>query len=287
MALVIETRRSRFLLGALIVLHLVAISRQIDARGGTSVLTRALFAALSPFQRAAHAVVSGIHGTWSAYLGLRGVRDENARLVEKVQHLELLLQERQQQARESERLRQVFELRPILPHETIVAEVIARDGVPWYRTLTIDKGDQDGVGLGAPVISATGVVGRVVMVGPHAARVQLLLDRDSGVGVRIERSRVTGVVAGQLGGGETTSLELVLRYVPFTADVVVGDVVVTSGLDQIYPRGLMVGRVSAVARGSGLFKEVTVAPSAGFQALEHVLVVRYAPPDSTLVRELK
>jgi rod shape-determining protein MreC len=286
-ARVIEPRRSRLLLGGLVVLHLVAISRQVDARGGTSVLARAIFATLSPVQRAAHALVGAVTGTWSAYAGLRGVRAENVRLQEKVRYLELHLQERQQQAREAEQLRSLFELRPILPVETLVAEVVARDGVPWYRTLTIDKGEAHGVRLNAPVISATGVVGRVVAVGPSAAKVQLLLDRDSGAGVRLERSRVTGVVTGQLGPGETQSFEMALKYVPLTADVEVGDVVITSGLDQIYPRGLMVGRVSSVSRGSGLFKEITVSPSAGFQALEQVMVVRHQPPDSETPRQLR
>jgi rod shape-determining protein MreC len=286
-ARVIEPRRTRTLLAGLVVLHLVAISRQVDARGGTSVLARAIFATLSPVQRATHAAVRAVGGTWSAYVGLRGTRGENERLQEKVRHLELLLQERQQQARESERLRTLFDLRPVLPVDTLVAEVVARDGVPWYRTLTIDKGEAQGVALNAPVISATGVVGRVVAVGPSAAKVQLLLDRDSGAGVRLERSRVTGVVSGQLGPGEDMSFDMVLKYVPLTADVQVGDVVITSGLDQIYPRGLMVGRVSAVARGAGLFKEITVAPSAGFHDLEQVLVVRYQAPDVSTHRELR
>jgi rod shape-determining protein MreC len=286
MARVIETRRSRLLLGVLVVLHLVAISRQIDARGGTSVLARALFATLTPVQRAATGLVRGVGGTWSSYVGLRGVRQENAQLQEKVRYLELLLQERQQQAREAERLREIFELRPILPVSTTVAEVVARDGVPWFRTVTIDKGELAGVAMNAPVISATGVVGRVVALGPHAARVQLLLDREAGAGVRLERSRVTGVVAGHPGGGEGGS-ELQLKYVPLTADVAVGDVVVTSGLDQIYPRGLMVGRVSSVSRGAGLFKEISVSPSAGFHSLQHLLVVHHVPPDATITRELQ
>lgn len=285
MAHAIETRRSRLLLGALVVAHLVAISRQVDARGTPSILTRAVFAALSPVQRAGHAVVGAAFGTWTRYLDLRGVEAENARLHERVRYLELLLQERQQQAREAERLREIFALRRLLPFESIVAEVIARDGLPWYRTFTIDKGENHGVRLDLPVISPTGVVGRVVAVGPSAARVQLLLDRESGVGVRIERSRVTGVVAGQLGPGEEPSHEVLLKYVPLTADVVVGDVVVTSGLDRIFPAGLMVGRISSVARGAGLFKEVTVSPSAGFGAIEQVLVLDYDAPDTATPRE--
>jgi rod shape-determining protein MreC len=131
------------------------------------------------------------------------------------------------------------------------------------------------------VISASGVVGRVVALGPHAAKVQLLLDRDSGVGVRVERSRVSGVVAGQVGFADTGTYDLVMRYVPLAADVVVGDVVVTSGQDQMFPKGLLVGHVSSVSRSTGLFKDVIVTPSAGFERLEQVMVVRMTGTDRT------
>jgi rod shape-determining protein MreC len=154
-----------------------------------------------------------------------------------------------------------------------VAEVIAREGMPWFRSITINKGREAGVALDAPVLSPTGVVGRVISVGPRAARVQLLQDRDSGAGVLIERSRVKGVVSGQVGFAESSSGDLVMKYVPEAADVVVGDVVVTSGQDRIYRKGLVVGRVHFVSPGS-LFKEVLVEPSARFEKLEEVLVVR-------------
>jgi rod shape-determining protein MreC len=128
-------------------------------------------------------------------------------------------------------------------------------------------------------MSATGVVGRVFAVGPHAARVQVLLDRDSGAGVLVERSRVPGVVSGLVAAseaGEAGQEDLQLKYVPERADVVVGDVVVTSGLDRIYPKGLVIGRVRLVGRGSGLFRDIRVEPSARFDRLEEVLVVRLA-----------
>jgi rod shape-determining protein MreC len=123
------------------------------------------------------------------------------------------------------------------------------------------------------VISPTGVVGRVIAVGPRAARVQVLLDRDSGAGVLIERSRVSGVVSGQVIQPETGAADLLLKYVSERADVAEGDVVVTSGFDRIYPKGLVVGRVSYVGEGSGLLKEIRVEPSARFDRLEEVLVV--------------
>jgi rod shape-determining protein MreC len=147
--------------------------------------------------------------------------------------------------------------------------------------------------LNAPVISPAGVVGRVVRVGPKAARVQLVLDLQSGVGVRIERSRVTGVVSGMAvaredrssDATESGSGELTMKYVPQLADVVVGDVVVTSGLDQIFPKGLMVGRVRTVKTSStGLFKDIVVSPSAHFERLEEVLVLQYQVEEAGLLR---
>jgi rod shape-determining protein MreC len=158
--------------------------------------------------------------------------------------------------------------------ETVAAQVVGKDGVPWFRSLTLDKGDADGVALDAPVVSSTGVVGRVFAVGAHAARVQVLLDRDGGAGVLVERSRVPGVVSGQVSGEASGAEDLVLKYVPERSDVVVGDVVVTSGLDRIYPKGLVVGRVRFVGKGSGLFRDIRVEPSARFDRLEEVLVVR-------------
>jgi len=126
------------------------------------------------------------------------------------------------------------------------------------------------------------VVGRVIAVGPHASRVQLILDGQAGVGVRIERSRVTGVLVAQPGMPTAAIGDLALKYVPSLADVVVGDVVVTSGLDHLYPAGLVVGRVRSATRGSGLFKEIAVAPSAQFNTLEEVLIVRTPLADDTM-----
>jgi rod shape-determining protein MreC len=143
------------------------------------------------------------------------------------------------------------------------------------------------VALNAAVISPTGVVGRVIRLGPQAATVQLLLDQQAGVGVRIERSRITGVVSGQIGFGNEGSGDLLLKWVPVLADVVVGDAVVTSGLDRLYPRGLMVGRVRAIHTGNGLFKEIRVQPSARFDELEEVLVLRTPLPDDTTVESVR
>jgi len=276
LAAVLDVRRSRILLVTLVLLHLAVISNQVDGGNGASLLQRAVFSLLSPLQNAVGFVSRSIKGAWSGYVGLRGAHEKSERLEERVRYLELLLQERQHQARESERLRELLGLKEILPLQTVVAEVVSRDGLPWYRTVTLDKGRDDGVVLDASVISSTGVLGRVISVGPHAAKVQLLLDSQSGAGVLIERSRVTGIVSGQVGVEGAAVSDLVLKYVPEMTDVAVGDVVVTSGLDRIYPKGLVVGRVRSVNKGSGLFKDILVEPSARFDQVEEVLVVRGA-----------
>jgi len=269
----LDSRRSRLLLLALVIGHLVVISQQVDTGRGSSLLERLVFSLLTPLQTGVSGLLRSVSAAWRGYADLRGVREQNQRLTERVRILETLLMEKQHQAREAERLRELLELRQILPFKTVVAEVMTRDNVPWYRTLLINKGTEDGVRLEAPVISPTGVVGRVIERGPHAAKVQVILDQQSGVGVLIERSRVTGVVSGQVGFADTAATDLVLKYVPELADVAVGDVVVTSGLDRIYPKGLVVGRVRFVGPGSGLFKEVLVSPSARFGSLEEVLVL--------------
>jgi rod shape-determining protein MreC len=287
MAAVLDARRSRFLLVGMVLLHLVLISHQVDGGGGVSLLQRAIFTLLSPLQNGVSAVVRGVVGAWTGYLDLRGTRRDNQRLVERVRNLETLLQERGHLAREAERFRELLGLREILPMATTVADVVARDGLPWYRTILINKGSEDGLALEDPVISPTGVVGRIIAIGPHAAKVQLLQDRDSGAGVLIERSRVTGVVSGQVGFSDTGSSDLVMKYVPETADVVVGDVVVTSGQDRVYPKGLVVGRVRVVGKGSGLSKDILVEPSARFSQVEEVLVVHQPKEPLTLTRTVR
>jgi len=276
MALAVPARRSRSLLAGLVLAHLVAISHQVDGGGGVSLLQRGLLGALSPLQRGVGAMVGGVGEAWRGWAFHRETYEENRRLEGRVRQLETELQARSFQAQEAQRLRDLLGLRQAVPMDTVAAQVVGRDGMPWFRTLTLDRGEADGITLDAPVMSPTGVVGRVFAVGPHAARVQVLLDRDGAAGVLVERSRVPGVVSGQVSSQAAGAEDLVLKYVPERADVVVGDVVVTSGMEGIYPKGLVVGRVRFVGKGSGLFRDIRVEPSARFDRLEEVLVVRQA-----------
>jgi rod shape-determining protein MreC len=273
-ATAVPARRSRFLLVGLVLAHLTAISHQVDGGGGVSLLQRALLSVLAPLQGAVAAALGGSVELWRGWAFHRETYAENRKLREEVRALQTELQQRSFKAQESVRLRELLELRQSVPLDTLAAQVVGRDGVPWFRTLTLDKGERDGVKLDAAVISATGVVGRVFAVGPHAARVQILLDRDSGTAALVERSRVSGVVSGQVSGPEAGSEDLSLKYVAERADVVVGDLVVTSGLDRIYPKGLVIGRVRSAGQVTGLFRDIRVEPSARFERLEEVLVVR-------------
>ena len=278
MAQAAPARRSRFLLVGLILAHLTAISHQVDGGTGVSLLQRGVLSVLSPLQRGVFASAFLASELWRGWAFHRETYAENRRLRERLRELETELQLRSYRAQESVRLRELLALQQSVPLETIAAQVVSRDGVPWFRTLTLDKGEGDGVRLDAAVISATGVVGRVFATGPRAARVQVLLDRDSGAAAIVERSRVSGVVSGQVSGADAGGEDLALKYVPERADVVVGDVVLTSGLDRIFPKGLVIGRVRFVGDVTGLFRDVRVEPSARFSRLEEVLVLKSAPP---------
>lgn len=275
----LESRRSRSLLALLVVLHVAYVSRQVDAGGGRSLLQRGLFALLYPLELGVSRSVSGVRGLWFEYLDLRGVRAENAQLERRVAELELELQGLRAAAEESGRLRSLLELRAAQAGAGQAARVVGRGALPWYRTLVLDRGRRQGVALDSPVIAPQGLVGRVIEVTDEASKVQVLTDQRSGVAVLFERSRLPGVASGQVGPAGATHLELRVEYVPARADVQGGDRLVTSGLDHIYPPGLVVGRVLRAGQGTGLFQEVVAEPAVDLARLEAVLVL---PPQPEL-----
>jgi rod shape-determining protein MreC len=277
-------RRSPVLLTILVVTHLLVISWQIEDQTNVSLLERLVLAVVSPFQRAVTATIGAVGHVYDDYVDLRGVREENLHLADRVRALELALVETRQLASQSTRLRELLALQRLLPYETIAAELIAGEGVSFSRIITVNKGSRAGVRLNMPVVCTSGVVGRVIAVGPGAAKVQLIVDRDAGVGVVIERSRTLGVIEGGR-ASDSPGGDLPMRFVPALADVAPGDTVVTSGLDQIYPKGLVVGQVSRVGGTSGLVREVLVTPATRFHELEEVLLLK-VPEDELTITEV-
>jgi rod shape-determining protein MreC len=150
---------------------------------------------------------------------------------------------------------------------TTAPEISAAGATPDFRTVTIDKGSRDGLRADMAIIAPGGVVGRVAVASARAAKVQLLIDRNAAAGVIVERSRAQGVV---IGGGDE---RLRMDYVSEAADIAVGDVVMTSGIDGIYPKGFAIGRVESVEKNGPAYKRIVVKPAVDFRALEEVLVV--------------
>jgi rod shape-determining protein MreC len=271
MASIQLTERPGLVLVAAIVLHVILISSQVNARSGIPMLHVATFGVFAEVQRATMNVIGGVRGIWTGYIDLRTVRKDNESLKQNLQMMQVQLQEARALAQRSESLRQLLELRERAGVETTATDVIGGPADPDFRTMTIDKGTSDGLKADMAVISPAGVVGRVIRPTPRASMVQLLIDRNAAAGAMIERTRAQGIVVGQ--GTDTLQME----YVPATADVKPGDLVITSGIDKIYPKGFVIGTVEHVDRGPGSFRAITIKPSVDFSRLEELLVVLTPP----------
>ena len=263
-------RRSWMWLLAFLILHLVAISRQVDV-DGVSMFERAVVSIFSPVQDVISSLAEAVSGAWGSLADLRSVGAENERLKNRLRLADLQLLSQRAAVEENTRLRGFLDLKPRLPMATLLADVVARNASPWVKTISIDKGLVQGVFHGATVLSPAGVLGRVITVSPHSASVQLLVDRDSGAAVITERGRVDGIVSGFQDDSDGSPL-LLMRYVPSLASVTPGELVVTSGLDQLFEKGLVVGTVLRIAEPVGLFKDVWVRPSASPAFAEQVFV---------------
>lgn len=271
MALADIRQRPGVLLGAAILMHMILISAQVNTASGLPVLQVVTFGSFAEVQRGTMAMVGGVRNLWSGYVALTDAHRENDALKHELQILRVRLQEERAQAQRTDSLRQLLELRERADLDTMAAEVIAAAASPDFRTVTIDKGTREGLKTDMAVISPAGVVGRVILPSGRAAKVQLLIDRNAAAGGLIERTRVQGVVEG-FGDGS-----LRMEYVPGTADVKLGDLVVTSGIDGIYPKGFVIGTIEQVERGSAGYHLITVRPAVDFTRLEEVLVVRTLP----------
>jgi rod shape-determining protein MreC len=275
-------RRTGVLLMVVTVAQLILISAQVQSKSGVPVFQSVTFGAFARVQGGTSGVFRGIEDVWGNYVWLRGVRAENDVLKKQVTDLSVRLQEQHALAERAERLQELLSLRTNTNLPTLPAEVIAGNPNPGMLTITIGKGSADGVQTDMAVVAAAGLVGRIVGApAAHAARVQLLIDRNAAAGAFTERTHAGGMV---VGGDHDPPLTMDL--VSNLADVKPGDQVVASGVDGIYPKGFPIGRVESSERGSGLYRAITVRPSVDFSSLEEVLVVltppRSAVPEDTV-----
>jgi rod shape-determining protein MreC len=265
-------QRTGYLFLAVMVGHVILISAQVPTKTGVPVLEGVTFGVFSRVQGAISGILGGVRNTWGNYVALRGAREENDVLHKQVADLEVRLQEQRALAARAVRLQELMDLKTNTSLPTIAAEIIAGNPNPGMLTVTIDRGSADGVQANMAVISPKGIIGRVVgNPASHASRVQLIVDRSAAAGAIAERSRAGGMVVG-VDGDPPLRMDLVSNL----ADINSGDVIVTSGVDGVYPKGFVIGTVEKSERGSKLYRSITVRPAVDFSSLEEVLVVLVA-----------
>jgi rod shape-determining protein MreC len=237
-------------------------------RAVVSFVRQAILFTASPFIKLTAVTVGSVSHVWHNYVDLRGLRQENLRLQREAGILQRRIDQLEEQVLETQRLQGLLAMRDAWRAEFVAARVVGKDSTNWFKTILIDRGSRAGMRRNLPVAAPEGLVGRIVDVTPSTAKVQLITDPVSVAGALMQRTRVTGIVIGNLGAG------LRVRYLPLLADVVVGDEVVTSGMGGIFPKGIPVGRVTAVERTSGaLFQEAVLQPKVDLGRLEEVVVL--------------
>lgn len=279
MATVDIRQRAGYLFLAVVIAQVILISAQVNSKTGVPILESVTFGIFAQVQRAASGVVFGVRNVWSGYIGLRRVRAENESLKRQLSDTEIQMQQQRALADRARSLEQLLGLRDRSALQTAAAEIIASGATPDFRTVTIDKGRRDGLRPDMAVIAPAGIVGRVVAPSGGASKVQLLIDRNAGAAALIERSRAQGVV---VGAGDN---RLTLEYVSEISDIVPGDLVVTSGIDGIYPKGFTIGTIESVDKSGSSYKRITVRPAVDFSTLEEVLVVLTPTPASQAAAE--
>jgi len=256
---------SRLLLLLLAAFALLALQR---ARPGDGLLLADAVALVAePVQAAVTRLHRTAFGVWQGYLEWKALRADAARLRAEAQALRLRQLRYEELEQENARLRALLSLRDRLPVRTVGAEVVAREWNGFTGGLTLNRGRADGLERLAPVIVTQGVVGRVVELRHGSAVVQLLTDPASSIAAVVSRTRAQGIVEGVPGG------RLRLKLPAREEGVAVGDLVLTSGLGGIFPKGLPLGRVTRVHRPAGLFRVVDLQPVVDLARVEEVLVL--------------
>ncbi len=256
----------------LIAVNMIVISVMVKYGEPESGIEKTALYISAPFQNAFHYVVNGSKNLWRHYFFLVFAARENEQLKKTLQ----AVRETNRRLAEIElaniRLRRLLEFRETVPYATISAEVVGRDPSHWFKTIVVNKGTGQGVRKGLPVVTPEGIVGQVIECTPGYSKILLAIDQKSAVDAMIQRTRTRGIVEGDPGGGFN------FKYVLRKEDVRVGDRVISSGLDGVFPKGFDLGSVSGVVRPTaGMFQVVTVLPSVDFERLEEVLMISNPP----------
>ena len=263
--------RELILVAVLLVVPLGVFFAHAKRPSDRSRLDRAILWLTTPVERVVGWSITGTLDAWHGYVALRHARERATEMSREVNMLRIERQQLLAERAEGERLRKLLRFAEESPNRTYVGGRIIgiRLGATGLQLLTIDRGADDGVQRMMPVLVTEGVVGRVHATTSHTADVLVLSDRNSSIAVRVERTRARANVRGT-GKPDACKLDYALR----TEGMIEGDLLVTSGTDGVFPRGIPVGKVTKLNRNAhGLFQDATVIPSVDVTRLEEVLVV--------------
>ncbi|MGA8272894.1 MAG: rod shape-determining protein MreC [Candidatus Sulfotelmatobacter sp.] len=244
----------------------VQVRRSVDAEN-TRLIRIWAVDAITPFERVMVWAQTGTGNLWHNYCFLRGVRAENRQLKQQIEKMSLDQVRLNEDAEQAHRLQKLLAFKEQVIAKTVAAQVIGSSGNDLSRSIYIDKGSNEGIATDMAVITAGGIVGKILRVYPSTSLVLMINDQTSGVGAMVEKSRLQGVLKGTPDGA------VILERVMSDEQVVPGDAVVSSGGDQIFPKGLPVGTVAKVSPGREMFLKIEVKPAADLNRLEEVLVV--------------
>lgn len=223
---------------------------------------------VAPIQAAVTYGFNCVGDIWRHYFALVAAARENDRLRQALDQARGRINACSEIEQANRRLRSLIRFQQAIAQKVLPAEVVGKDPSPWFKSVIIDKGRADGVVKGLPVVIPEGIAGQVVAAAQHHAKVLLIIDANNAVDALVQRSRARGIVTG------ASDNRCVFKYVLRQDDVQEGDILIASGLDGIYPKGLPIGRVAAVHRQpAAIFQQVDVTPVVDFQTLEEVLVV--------------
>jgi rod shape-determining protein MreC len=268
-------QKTHWILAALLLSQLVLMSynaRRPDSE--QSMLRTWALTVFTPVVRAADSVISTVTETIASYINLRNARKQNEALHEQVETLTAETNDLREKAAEADKLRNLLAVPPKPSYQGVAANVVSRDPTLWFRRLTIDRGTLDGLKHDMPVVSGAGIVGRIIAVGPKFATVQVITDKHAGVGAMLQTSRAMGEVRG-LDSGLCE-----LKNISSSENIEVNEPVVTTGLDRIYPKGLLVGAVERIEIDPNApWHKIVVRPAAEIDRIEHVIVLLIEPKD--------
>ena len=234
----------------------------------------------APFQKLIKQTTKSTEELWLNYFRLVDVNHENTQLKNEIHVLKMANSRYRELLATQESLEELLQFKQTINRPVLAAQVIGLDPTGWFKSVIIDKGKWAGLRLDMPVVNAFGVVGRVVSVSSNYAKVLLIIDQNSAVDCLVQRSRDRGMLKGLM--SEICKLD----YVAKSNDITVGDIVVTSGLGGVFPKGLPVGRILDVKEISGeLFKDIKIRTAVDFSKLEEVLVILEESKSSNQLKE--